>query len=84
MNVMNTTEVQSVVFYNDEFKKWTLEATVKWLLRHGYDPIKPVHRVYDGKRISQYRYRINEPSKYKSFTTKDITNKNIHLILGKL
>ena len=74
-------ELQAVVFINDDAKKWKLEATVKWMAKHGYKAIKPVHKVYDGRRITQYRYRITEPSVFKSFTTK-VLPKNIHLILG--
>ncbi len=74
-------QIQAVVFINDDNKKWRLDATARYIKSQRYNPIKPVHKVYDGRRISQYRYRMIEPSEFKSFRTKVLPD-NIHLILG--
>ena len=76
-----TTEVQAVVFINNAERKWTPSKSMAWIKSHGFEPIKEVDKVWDGRRISQYRYRMIDPSVFKSFTTK-VLPKNIHLVLG--
>ncbi len=65
--------VQAVIFNN---KKWTSEKARSWLKSHEYIPLKRVH-----KTTNFLRYRIKDPSKFKRFTTKKMSN-GIELVIG--
>lgn len=71
-------EIHSVDFRHG----YTTKQAKQWLKKHNLKPIKPVHiRIKDGITTS-LRYRIVDPSEFKSFITKKIDNGNINLILG--
>lgn len=71
-------EIHSVDFRHG----YTTKQAKQWLKKHNLKPIKPVHiRTKDGITTS-LRYRIVDPSEFKSFITKKIDNGNINLILG--
>jgi len=68
-----TSNIQSVIFNK---KYYTCTTARNWLKKKKLKPIKRVD-----KTDKYLRYRINSPSKYKSFTTKS-TSDNLKLIIG--
>ena len=68
---MINSEIQAVLFKNT-----TTENARKWLSKKKLKPIKRVH-----KTKNYYRYRINNPKKYKRMRFKKI-NENISFIIG--
>jgi hypothetical protein len=63
----NKSDIHSVVFLDN----YPLSERYGFLKRHGLLPIKRVNTIKTDKLV-QHRYRIIEPSKFKSFTTKKI------------
>jgi hypothetical protein len=55
---------------------YTPTTAREWLKNHNFKPIKPVHKTNDN-----LRYRIQDPSKYKSFITKHISD-GITFVIG--
>jgi hypothetical protein len=70
--------IHSVVFKPD---KWTTAEARKWLSRHKLKPIKIVDKVYVDGKVTQLRYRIVDPKKFSSFTTKKLPI-GINIVLG--
>lgn len=80
----NTSDIHSVVFLDD----YPLNERYAFLKRHELTPIKRVHTIKTDKLV-QHRYRIINPSKFKSFTTKKIKSysndghtRYINLVIG--
>lgn len=73
-------QIHSVVFLTDN-KKWSLAKTRKWLKKHDMIPIKDVDKVKVKGKISQYRYRLKDPKKFKRFITKK-TKDDINFVIG--
>jgi len=74
--------VQAVVFKTDTKEKWNVLSAKKWLKKNKFERLKPVD-----KTKNSLRYRILDPTQFKSFTTKvlsDINKKEvgINLVLG--
>lgn len=67
--------IQSVTFLIDE--GWKPSLASRWLNDHNLIPMKKVDRTYDNK----LRYRLVDPSKFKRFITKKLSN-GISLIIG--
>jgi hypothetical protein len=67
-------EVESIIF---DKKRWTPLHARRWMKEHYFAPIKKVH-----KTKNFYRYRINNPEKYKRYINKSISNNGIKLIIG--
>lgn len=65
--------IQSVRFPKEN---WTPDKARRWLKRHYLKPIKKVDIS-----PSFYRYRIEEPNNYKSFSTV-VLNDDIQLVIG--
>jgi len=61
-------KVQSVVFFTRN-GMWNKRSSEKWLKDHGLMPLKEVDRVREGRKITQYRYRIRHPREFKDFRT---------------
>jgi hypothetical protein len=72
-------EIQSVVFLTPHWK--STPKMRSWLKKNDFKPIKRVDKVKKDGKISQYRYRIKDPKKYKSFATKKTTS-NLNLVIG--
>ena len=82
--INNKSSIHSVVFLDD----YLLSERYAFLKRHKLKPIKRVHTIKTDKLI-QHRYRIIDPSKFKSFTTKKIKSfsndghtRYINLVIG--
>lgn len=71
-------EIHSVDFRQN----YTTPQAKRWLKKHDLQPIKRVHITKKDGVITSRRYRIKDPSIYKSFITKKVDNGNINLILG--
>lgn len=65
-------EIQAILFPID---KWTSDDARRWLSKSGHTPIKRVH-----KTDNYLRYRISEPDRKSSYTSKHLNN-GIILIL---
>lgn len=70
--------LQSVVFLRP---KWNVKTSKLWLEKKGITPLKEVDIVKKDGKISQYRYRILNPKRFKRFITKK-TKDNINFIIG--
>jgi hypothetical protein len=66
-------EVHSILFDNKLYTPTTARA---WLKEHNFKAIKPAHKTTDN-----LRYRIQDPSKYKSFITKHVSD-GITFVIG--
>ena len=66
-----------------DFRKSTKAKAYAWLNKHDIHPIKE-HITKDGNKIISRRYRIIDPSLFKTFSTKKIFNNGmeINLIFG--
>jgi hypothetical protein len=75
-------KLQSVVFLTDN-KKWTLPKAKKWLKEHNLKLLKgkDIDKVKKGKKIVQYRFRIEDPKQFERFITKK-TKDDINFIIG--
>lgn len=74
--------VQAVVFKTDTKEKWNVDSAKKWLKKNKFERLKPVD-----KTKNSLRYRILDPTQFKSFSTKvlkDVSEKEvgINLVLG--
>lgn len=67
--------VHSIIFDN---KLYTPDIARKWLKEHNYKPIKHVD-----KTKNYLRYRIRDPTLFKSFVIKEITH-GIKFVFGIL
>ena len=56
--------VHSIIFNK---KKYSSSDARRWLAKHGYVPIKRVDNT-----LNYHRYRIRDPSLFKTFVTKEI------------
>jgi hypothetical protein len=65
--------IQAIIFDN---KLWTATTARAWLKKNNYTPIKRVH-----KTLNYLRYRLIEPTKFKSFIMKK-TGTGIKLVIG--
>lgn len=65
--------IHSIIF---ESSKFTSTSARKWLKDHKYTPIKRVD-----KTTNYLRYRIRDPSLFKSFITKEISP-GIKFVIG--
>jgi hypothetical protein len=72
-------DIQSVVFLRTG--NWNPTKARAWLKSNKLKPIKHVDKVYVGGTVSQFRYRIKDPNKFKSFSTKKLKG-GINLIIG--
>ena len=66
-------EIHSVLF---DDKMYTTAEARKWLKKHNLKPIKIVHHTEN-----YLRYRIKDPSLFKSFITKEI-KPGIKFVIG--
>ena len=71
-----SSKVQAVVFIKNNKSEWNITKARKWLREHNFKSIKP-----PDKRGSEIRFRIVNPQRFKSFSTKKLKN-NVNLILG--
>ena len=71
-------EIHSVDFRQN----YTTPQARQWLKKRDLQPIKRVHITKKDGIITSRRYRIKDPSLFKSFITKKVDNGNINLILG--
>jgi hypothetical protein len=71
-------EIHSVDFRHG----YTPKQAKQWLKKHNLKPIKPVHIIVKNGITTSLRYRLVDPSEFKSFITKKIDGGNINLILG--
>ena len=77
-----SSEIHSVVFLvGKKGVKWDATKARKWLKDKGLKPIKKVDKVKVNGVVTQLRYRLIDPSAFKSFATKK-TNDNINLVIG--
>lgn len=74
-------EIHSVVFLPDGKKKWNSQTAMAWLKKHKLKPIKRVDKVYTDGKLTQLRYRIQDPDMFKRFITKK-SNADINFIIG--
>ncbi len=66
-------EVQAIAFYKDG---WTAKKADKWLKKNGYSPMKELHETKN-----MLHYRINNPAKYKGFSSKIIDSRKGQILL---
>ena len=69
-----SSKIQAVVFLKP---KWNVTKARKWLRDHKIKPKK----LPDFKFKNQIRFRIEDPKKFKRFSTKK-TKDDVNLILG--
>lgn len=66
--------IQAIIFDN---KIWTTTTARAWLKKHKHVPIKRVH-----KTLNYLRYRLIEPSKFKSFIMKRV-DVGVKIVIGR-
>jgi hypothetical protein len=66
------TAIQAIRFKKN---KWTKQKSKKWIKEHNFNPIRL------DETIHEYRYRIRQPSEFKSFRTL-IEPNGINILLG--
>lgn len=76
-------EIQSIVFIPNGKNKWNSSKARNWLKAHNFKPIKRVDKLKSSEtgKVTQLRYRIADPSKFKRFITKK-TSEEINFIIG--
>lgn len=74
-----TSRIQSVVFLTSRPNTWTTTSSRAWLKKEGLRAIKRVD-----KTPNTLRYRIEDPKRFKTFRTKQVTGMlgKINLVLG--
>lgn len=67
--------VQSILF---DKKKWTCNKARIWMTKHKHKPIKRVDKTYSKNFL---RYRLQDPKKFKNFSSKKLPN-GVQLVFG--